>query len=291
MTIVIGLAPNDRGDAAARLGVMLSNAAGEDLLVAAVSPTPWPANPQDEEFRVTQEELAHKALARADNVIQSQIPATFTVHPARSVASGLMEVAQQHDASVVVLGSSAQGVLGLVSLGGVAERLLHSLEVPVCIAPIGFDSYPTARLTRVTVGFGRADHDSGLLGSAALRAERLGLRLRVACFAVRPPTAEGGTIEKSADALVVGEWGDQLRSQITSALKAAGTDPSRVEMVIGSGGTMADAVKAVSWEPGDLLVIGGSTSSVSRFFLGSHASKIVRRSPAPVLVLARPGKR
>jgi nucleotide-binding universal stress UspA family protein len=291
MTVVVGLAPGDRGDAAARLGVMLANAAGEDLLVVAVTPRPWPPNPQDEEFLHTQEELAKKALARAGNVVPSEVPASFAVRAARSVATGLVEVVQQYGASVVVLGSSARGVVGLVSLGGVAERLLHSVETSVCIAPTGFDGYPTAHLTRVTVGFGRADHDSGLLDAAARRADELGLRLRVACFAVRPSTAAGGTIERSAEGLVVDEWADRLRSEIGASLRSAGHDPARVEVVIGSGGTMGEAVGAVTWDPGDLLVIGASTSAVSRFFLGSHASKIVRTSPAPVLVLARHGGR
>jgi nucleotide-binding universal stress UspA family protein len=291
MTIVIGLAPGERGDAAALLGVMLANAAGEDLLVAAVTPTPWPANPQDEEFRVTQERLANRALDRARDVVQSRIPASYVVHPARSVATGLNEIVHQHATSVVVLGSSARGLVGLVSLGGVAERLLHSLETPVCIAPVGFDSHPTARLTRVTVGYGRADHDSGLLSAAAVRADELGLRLRVACFAVRPTTAEGGSIEKEAETLVVDEWADQLRSDISRSLTSAGYDPARVEMVIGPGATLGEAVGGVPWDPGDLLVIGASASTVSRFFLGSHASKIVRSSPVPVLVLARSGLR
>lgn len=289
MTILVGLAPGERGYAAARLGVVLANAWGEDLLIAAVMPTPWPASPQDEEFQVTQEHLAKLALDRARDVVPAGIPASYVVHAARSVATGLTEIVQQRQTSLVVLGSSARGVLGLVSLGGVAERILHSLETPVCIAPSGFDSHPTARLTRVTVGFGRADHDSGLLDAAAIRADKAGLRLRVACFAARPATAESGSIEKSAEALVVEEWADQLRSDIAKSLTSVGFDPARVETVIGQGATLGDAVSTVDWDPGDLLVIGASTSTVSRFFLGSHASKIVRSSPVPVLVVARSG--
>jgi nucleotide-binding universal stress UspA family protein len=287
MTIVVGLAPGERGYAAARLGVLLANAWGEDLLIAAVAPTPWPANPQDEEFQVTQEQLAKLALDRARDVVPPGIPASYVVHNARSVATGLIEITQQRETSFVVLGSSARGVLGLVSLGGVAERILHSLETPVCIAPAGFDSHPPARLTRVTVGFGRVDHDSGLLDAAAVRVDKLGLRLRVACFAARPPTAVGGSIETSAETLVVDEWADHLRSDIAKALRKAGFDPARVETVIGRGATLGDAVSTVDWDPGDLLVIGASSSAVSRFFLGSHASKIVRSSPVPVLVVAR----
>jgi nucleotide-binding universal stress UspA family protein len=287
MTIVVGLAPGERGHAAARLGVMLANAWGEDLLVAAVTPTPWPANPQDEEFQVTQEHLAQQALDRAREVVPTGIPASYVIRPARSIATGLIEIVQQTATSMVVLGSSARGVVGLVSLGTVAERILHSLDAPVCIAPAGFDSHPTARLTRVTVGFGRADHDSGLLRVAAGRAEDLGLKQRVACFAVRPTTAAGGSIEQSAEDLVVEEWAEELRSDIATSLRAAGSDPARVETVIGRGATLGEAVGAVAWDPGDLLVIGANTSAVSRLLLGSHAAKIVRSSPVPVLVLAR----
>jgi nucleotide-binding universal stress UspA family protein len=36
-----------------------------------------------------------------------------------------------------------------------------------------------------------------------------------------------------------------------------------------------------------VLAVGTSSSAVSRFFLGSHASKIVRNAPVPVFLLPR----
>ena len=45
MTIVIGLAPNERGAAAVHLGSMLSRSVRDDLVVVTVVPTPWPPNP------------------------------------------------------------------------------------------------------------------------------------------------------------------------------------------------------------------------------------------------------
>jgi nucleotide-binding universal stress UspA family protein len=125
-----------------------------------------------------------------------------------------------------------------------------------------------------------------LLASAAARADELHLRVRVACFAVRPAIAHG-TIEKSAEGLVVGEWADKVRFDINHSLRSTGFDPNRAETVIGTGLSWGDAIAAIKWDPGDLLVIGASASAVSRFFLGSHASKIVRNSPVPVMILAR----
>lgn len=288
MTIVIGLAPGERGDAAARLGAMLAAAGGEDLLVVVVAPVPWPSTGRlDDEFRAAQDRITRQSVDRARSIIQDRVPVTYHVESARSVATGLIQVAQRHRASLVVLGSSARGMTGLVSLGGVAERILHSSDIPVCFAPAGYGRTPAPRLTRVTVGFGRADHDSGLLTAAAARADELHLRLRVACFAVRPPIAQAGSIEPRAEDLVVGEWADKVRADIARSIRSAGHDPARVETVIGGGATWAGAITGVRWDAGDLLVIGASTSAVSRFFLGSHASKIVRNSPVPVMIVAR----
>lgn len=288
MTIVIGLAPGERGDAAARLGLMLAAAGDDDLLVVAVESTPWPATtPIDAEFRAAQAAATRQSLDRARGIIGDRVPVDYRVEPARSVASGLLAVAQRAAASMIVLGSSARGAVGLVSLGGVAERILHSLDAPICFAPAGLRTTPGARLGRITVGFGRADHDSDLLAAAAARAERLGLRLRIACFAVRPPTAQAGSIDRGAEDLVVGEWAARLRSDIDRALRSAGRHPDQVPTVIGAGSTWSDAIAGIAWEPSDLLVIGASTSAVSRFLLGSHASKIVRNAPVPVMIVAR----
>jgi len=288
MTIVIGLAPGERGDGAARVGAMLAEAGGEDLLVVAVAPKPWPpTGPPGEEFRAAQDKITAQSLDRARAIIRDKVPVTCVVEPARSVATGLIQVAEKHDASMIVLGSSGRGVIGVVSLGGVAERILHSLDIPICFAPAGYSGTPNARLTRVTVGFARGDHDSGLLAAAVGRAEELGLRVRVACFAVRPATAQIGSIEKTAEDLVIGEWADKVRLDIDRSLRSAGYNPNRVETVIGPGASWGDAIAAIKWDPGDLLVIGASTSAVSRFFLGSHASKIVRNSSVPVMILAR----
>ena len=44
---------------------------------------------------------------------------------------------------------------------------------------------------------------------------------------------------------------------------------------------------ALSWRDGEILAVGSSSSAISRFFLGSHASKIVRNSPVPVFLMPR----
>lgn len=288
MTILIGLAPHERGEAAAHLGAIMARSLKTDLVVAAITPEPWPQVPyrEDKEYLKLQRKAAKAALAQAKGVVGRDITAEYIVEKGRSVASGLIEVAKRYSADVVVLGSSARGLAGLVSLGGVAERVLHTLDIPVCFAPDGYRTALGSRVRRLTVAFGRGDRDSGLLTRAAEQALHAGADLRVACFAVRP-FATGSSIEDDAEDLVLTKWAKVLRKDIEPALEKADADPASTPIVIGEGGSWHEALAAVDWYPNEVLVVGGSSSPVASFFLGSHASKIVRNAPVPVLILRR----
>jgi nucleotide-binding universal stress UspA family protein len=117
----------------------------------------------------------------------------------------------------------------------------------------------------------------------------MGATLRVACFAVRPMTAAVGFVEPGAEELVVSEWSRDLRRDIAQALSTTddGSVATRVDIVLGQGSSWAEALTDVPWGDGEVLAIGTSSSAISRFFLGSHASKIVRNSPAPVFLMPR----
>jgi nucleotide-binding universal stress UspA family protein len=288
-TILIGLAPGDRGEAASHLGAMIARSTGSPLVVAAITPVPWPPSPflGDEEYLRLQRGAAQETLDRARQIIGADTEAEYVIESARSVTDGLLTVSERVGAGLVVLGSGTSGVPGRVSLGSIAQRILHSLGTPVCFAPEGFAVAPDARITRITVGFGRADADSGLLAAALDRATQFGIPLRVACFAVRPSTIQLGTIETSAEDLVVGEWADRVRAQIRDAAATAGADPESLDIVVGAGTGWGETIATLPWAPTDLLAIGAKTSAISRFLLGSHAAKIVKHSPVPVLTVAR----
>jgi nucleotide-binding universal stress UspA family protein len=283
VTTVAGLTPGERGDAALHLGAMVARSNGDDLAVVVVVPTPWPPNPYraDAEYLSLQEQEGRRALAEVADVVGPGVEVRGRLHRARSVSSGLLEVVAEESASSVVLGSAGSGLLGQVSLGGIADRILHSSEVPVTLAPAGFRAAPGARIARITVAYGRADRDSDLLSTARRVADRIGATLRVACFAVRPPNARGGSVEPGAEDLVVAEWRRAVVAEI------ADTAGAGLETVVGQGGTWGEAVADVSWAEGDVLAVGASSSPVSRFFLGSHASKILRNAPVPVTLVPR----
>ena len=86
---------------------------------------------------------------------------------------------------------------------------------------------------------------------------------------------------------MVGEWADQVRAQIRMPRRCAGADAESLDIVVGAGTGWEETIATVPWTPTDLLAIGAKTSAISRFLLGSHAAKIVKHSPVPVLTVAR----
>ena len=61
-----------------------------------------------------------------------------------------------------------------------------------------------------------------------------------------------------------------------------------VEASVVGGRDWEDTLDSLSWEEGEVLVVGSSRlGTVSRVFLGSNSTKIVRSSPVPVLAIPR----
>jgi nucleotide-binding universal stress UspA family protein len=294
MTVVVGLAPGEAVPPAVALGAMLARSVNQRLVVTAVVPEPWPPNPyrSDEEFLTYQARAAEKALDEAQAQVGEYPMAEYVLRRARSVSSGLLDVAEENDASCVVLGSSSSGALNRVAIGGIADRILHSAGVPVVVTPRDFTFRPGRRLSRVTVAFGRGDGDSDLLAQATDRALAVGARLRVACFAVEPlapiAIAVAGAAADAED-LVTDRWVAYLKPIIAAALERTTSHPSAdaVDIAVGRGSSWAAALTDIAWTDDEILVIGTTSSPVGRLFLGSHAAKIVRHSPVPVMLVAR----
>jgi nucleotide-binding universal stress UspA family protein len=109
-------------------------------------------------------------------------------------------------------------------------------------------------------------------------------------FAVRPPKRFYGSVEESADELVVDRWVERMKGELVTQLTEADAgslgDRLARSLVVAEGATWSQAVWGVDWSDGDLLVVGPSSSApAARLFLGSRASKIVRSAPVPVYLV------
>lgn len=292
MTMIVGCAPDERGKAALHLAAVLARSSGDDLVVCAVLPAPWiPGMARvDAEYQQQLSTEADRALEHARAELPGDVPARFVRHRARSVAVGLLEQGEEHHASLIILGSSSAGALGQVVLGSVTDRLLHSSPISLALAPRGYRCRPGTEVDRVTVAYGGGDAETLVVAAAAI-ATRLKASMRIASFAVWSRPAYTTTLGTDPEDLVLEEWRSTLEATVARSLaRVEGLPdvPVDVETVVGQGRVWRDALEDVVWNDRDVLVVGSSElGPVAQVFIGSRASKIVRHSPVPVIVLPR----
>jgi nucleotide-binding universal stress UspA family protein len=293
VTVLVGLPRDERATAAVHLGVLLARSLDADLLVCTVVPPPWPPGMArvDAEYQEYLDRGAQEAIEQARRLVPADRPASFVVARARSTSVGLLDVAREHGARLLVLGSSTAGVLGRVAFGSVADRLLHSSPLPVVLGPRGFRCRADATVRRVTAAFGATEGADELVVAVAGVAARAKAALRVASFAVRPRTPLTAGIGSRAEDAVAREWAaDVERAQraVLEQVERLPRQPSALAAAVGYGSDWAGAIEDIGWDDGDLLAVGSSTAGpLEHVFIGSRSSRIVRHSPVPVVVVPR----
>ena len=291
MTLTVAYAPDERGKTALHLASMLARSIGDELVVCSVIPAPWvPGMARiDAEYRKELDEIADQALALARKNLPGDVSATFERHSARSAPTGLLQVAKQHDAYMIVVGTSSAGVFGHIGLGSVTNRLLHTSPVAIALAPRGFRSQPGAKVKRVTAAYDGSANAESLLLAAARVAALVGASLRIASFAVWSRPAYTTRLGTDSEDLVLQEWITDLEKSAHAALgqvEELAKAPRQVETVVGHGESWEEAIDDVGWDDDDVLVVGSSAvGPIAQVFLGSRGSKILRNSPVPVVVV------
>ena len=291
MSILVGVNPGQRSASVLHLAAMLARSIGTDLIVAAVLPQSWSPlrHNADGEWRTYMSDSADIVLDHAASVIVG-VKATFVQHTARSAHRGLLELIEEHKPDLVVVGSSSAGSLGRIALGSVNDALLHASPVPVAIAPRGFRAPETSTVTRITAAYGGSDAAADVVLGAAGVAQSIGASLRVASFAVtRGSVTAGVGLEAEQD--VADEWVRTIEEHVRALLADVSALPRVPELdgaVVGMGDSWEHALEDIEWGAGDVLVVGSSTlGPLARVFIGSHATKVVRHSPVPAIIVPR----
>ncbi|MBU9766557.1 universal stress protein [Mycobacterium sp. TNTM28] len=291
MTILAAFSASRHSSAPLNLAVQLARTTGEKVIAAAVVERSWPPrdDPIEGEYLAYVRAQASQVLQRAVAVLPADVDVTPLVHESTSIPTGLLELADRHRATLVAVGSSSSGMLGRVALGSVTERLVHTARLPVAFAPRGY-AQSDAVIGRLTAAYGGEADVNGLIPATAALAAAWKARLRIVSFSVRNTAAFHGSIESSAEALVVQQWARRTQADITKQLNVirARMALPEVDVLVGVGHDWNAAVQSIDWEAGDLLVLGsGAAAPVAQVFLGSAAGKILRRSPVPVLIAPR----
>ena len=288
MTILVGYPAKRRAKAVLSLAGMLARSSSQDVVICTAVPDPWvpEITPDNPALRTYADELAEAALETARQDMPSDVAVHYATIPARSAASGLIDAAEQYNATMIVVGS-AMGLAERIAVSSVADRLLHSSPIPVAVAPRGFRA-AAGKVKRVTLAFRGDTHSIVQVAAAETLATHFEADLRLAAFAVDVAATAGIRAHLVAEPILA-DWRAHLRSAADNAVRSDPASAKRnPELVFGAGDDWEDALDAIDWEPGDVLVIGSSQAGpLSRVFLGSNATTFVRHSPVPVLAIPR----
>lgn len=283
--VVVGYAATNAGADALALGTRFAAATDATLDVVVVLP--------DESRRIVAlpaanyrrhlEEQVEEWLAAVPDKLSGAVEHDTHVRYGESFAAGLLEAAHELEASHIVVGAASGGRRGRHRLGTVATELLHSADVPVMLAPEGARRIdPALGVSRITAAIGlRPGADVLLEESLALTATTQA-ELRLVSLVALDLPAGVASLESAA------YHADEV------LVHARGTLPRGVEAeaVVGLGDSIEEAVEHLSWEPGELAVVGSSRlARPRRLFLGSTAAKMLRELPVPMIVVPRTRKK
>ncbi|MDR7183205.1 nucleotide-binding universal stress UspA family protein [Microbacterium trichothecenolyticum] len=279
--VVVGYTATDAGADAVALGARLAAAMDAPLDLVLVLPAEdrsviTPPDAGYDRFLVTQ---AEAWLAEAAAKIPDAVTHASHVRFGDSFAEGLIAAAHELSASHIVVGAANGGLRGRHRLGTVANELLHSSDVPVVLAPEGSRRLePSTGITRITAAIGTRPGADVLLEESVALAAATGAGLRLLSLAAvdMPPSLEAM------------EFGARHADDVFVHVRAALPKDIETDAVVGLGDSVEDAVSHLSWEPGELAVVGSSRlARRRRLFLGSTAAKMLHELPVPMVVVPR----
>lgn len=196
--------------------------------------------------------------------INDAVPYTIQLltYEAESIASGILEVAQQMNASMILIGLS-YSIRGQVELGRIAETVAEKATCDVGV----YRSPSHAHIDRIVIPVGGSIASKVILKIGTQLAQ--GYDLTCEALHIYSGTAEG-----------------EARSHVENLLVSI-PNPEDVRINVQQGIDAANSV--LSWaSTSDMLVIGFSERGVlEKWLYGNTAQRILDRARGPVLMVAR----
>jgi nucleotide-binding universal stress UspA family protein len=290
VTVVVGYRAGEVGLSGLHLAVRVARTRDTSLTVATIVPKPW-LTPSlghvDAEYVHWADNLAADSADEVEGYLHGLadgIEVTYVHLVHRSVSGGLIQVIDEVDAEIVVLGSLPSGGRGQVVIGSTADWLLHVSPVPVAISPRGYRSY-TGGLTRVTCAYSATPDSIDVVRRCVEFTQPLGLPIRVITFAVRGKTMYPPEVGTDVEDSILQAWASQAR-EVLENLKTERLVGEDAVLEVVTGRSWKDALGKAHWQDGEILALGSTPrGDIRRVFVGSRSGKIIRASSVPVLVL------
>jgi nucleotide-binding universal stress UspA family protein len=284
--IIAAVDPRREDVAPAALGVLLARLTGAPLVIASTYSVDLAVDNLHPEYARTMRLDTERALRPVAAAAEAAgVPVRTTAVPADdSPARALHEFAEDADAKLLVIGSSARGPLGRLLPGAVTDRLLHGAPCPVAVAPIGY-TFADVAADPALIGVAFTDTPNGHAALAMTRELATRARARVRVLTVAPPL----------DLLVTGSLTDSLledvrraRHEAAAAVVRIGTDVLPDDRFADGqilSGRPADALAAASEDLGLLVCGSRGYGPLRTLLLGGTSHALVRKAACPVLVV------
>jgi nucleotide-binding universal stress UspA family protein len=290
MTYLVGYSPHKDDSCALELACQFARSEAGTVHALTVVPRGGESvdgSATDGEFErwAAEEGEASAAEALAQLSRHSDVTSSATWVTGRSVPAAMLQQATELGASLIVVGSGTDGVPGRIALTSKTDRLLHSSHVPVAIPPRGYSPEPGSRITRVTLAFRDDDATWRLLDEVADICRQIDAELRLLTVAIKQrPMVTSGV--RRNEKLVFANLLRQVAAAQAEAIDHLTAAGVKAATVTAEGASWTDALATVAFDGGDVLVVGSSsTHRLAHVFLGSSATKILRNSPVPVVVV------
>ena len=282
--IVVGYTATKTGRDAVAFAARLAVATGASLDLAIVLPVEGRSviTPPDAGYDSYLRDQASTWLAEAAAKLPASGSHEAHVTYAESFSEGLIELADQIDASYIVVGAASGGLRGRHRVGSTTNELLHSSDVPVVLVPRGARKIdPAVGISRLTAAVGMRPGAQALLDEAAALSAAADAPLRLLSLVTvdLPASVDTGVIRVAEAAHA---------EEVLAAAQASLPEGVAADVIAARGDSIEKAVTHLDWEPGEVILVGSSRlAQPRRLFLGSTAAKMLNEVTVPVIVVPR----
>jgi nucleotide-binding universal stress UspA family protein len=228
------------------------------------------------------EQEFHEAVGRVEEPTVDE----FRIAEAHA-ADGIVDVAHEGDFELVVVGATGRGTLSRLLLGSTAEEVVRSCDTPVLVVP---PESPFDEIDRIVAPVDMSECSRASLAHAADRARAADAELIVLHASSLPTGAmtlmEWEPSEEDREARL--EFTSEQMQEFLEGVDLEGVD-SDTELRFGA--PFREIVDVSEEREADLIVMGThGRRGFERLFLGSTATKVLRRLPCPAMTIRYRGE-
>jgi nucleotide-binding universal stress UspA family protein len=283
--VVIGYDGGPGAADALALGLHWAEQLGSRAVVLVVYPGPAPISPGrvDAEWVADRRAEAERLLDEARR-LTATASAEFRAVGSGSASHGLHDVAEELEASVIVLGSLQQQRPRLLS-ATTGDRVIAGAPCPVAIPPRGWRDRPAQELGRIGVAFVPTPDGREALRVAAIFARRVRARLHAVTVVASEAEVMSYRIGADVEQIYVSAAEEEFQRGIEAAIAEVAPDVKASGEVLVGGDTVETLAVLRDF---DALFMGSrGYGPIGRVLLGGVSARLMRRLDVPAVVVPR----